>query len=173
MKSTSLKSLFISIALLSLVVILPEGSHAITGEDGSVWVGSEVDGLAVLGAPIGRRNGRSDWRHANVSDGLPQDWIMSVACAGPDAAWVGTYNRGVGRMSPRGFEPIVGLEQAWVQDLAVWNGDLWVATASGLFRVEDGVVEPVLETDVHTLYAGPKGLWVGAASGLWKIAEER
>ena len=38
MKSTSLKSLFISIALLSLVVILPEGSHAITGEDGSVWV---------------------------------------------------------------------------------------------------------------------------------------
>ena len=136
-------------------------------------MGSEDDGLAVLGVPIGRRNGRSSWRHVNVSDGLPQDWIMSVACAGPGAAWVGTYNRGVGRISERGFEPIKGLEQAWVQDLAVFNGDVWVATATGLFRVDDGVVVSVLETDVHTLYADSESLWVGAASGLWKIAKER
>ena len=98
---------------------------------------------------------------------------MSVACAGPGAAWVGTYNRGVGRISERGFEPIEGLEQAWVQDLAVFNGDVWVATATGLFRVDDGVVVSVLETDVHTLYADSESLWVGAASGLWKIAKER
>ena len=38
MQSTLLKSLFISIPLLLLATILPAESHAITGEDGSVWV---------------------------------------------------------------------------------------------------------------------------------------
>jgi len=38
MKNIWSKSLFVSIALFSLIFILPKGSPAITGEDGSVWV---------------------------------------------------------------------------------------------------------------------------------------
>jgi ligand-binding sensor domain-containing protein len=137
--------------------------------DGSIWLGSEDDGLAVRGVDIGRRNGRSPWRHVNQTDGLPQDWVMALACAGPGAAWVGTYNRGVGRLDVEGWHPVAGLERAWVQALAVERDALWVGTADGLFVVREGVVAQVGAVDVHELVVGQDTLWVGARSGLWKV----
>ena len=139
-------------------------------EDGSVWLGSEDDGLAVRGVSMGRRNGRSPWHHVNQTDGLAQDWVMALACAGPGAAWVGTYNGGVGRLDAAGWHGVEGLDHAWVQALAVTGDTLWVGTADGLFAVTGGVAEQVGPVDVHELVVGAETLWVGAVSGLWKVS---
>ena len=134
---------------------------------GEVWVGSEDDGLAVRGASIGSRNGRSDWHHVGRLDGLPENWVMAVACAGPGAAYVGTYRNGVGLVDENGWTPI--LEDVWVQFLLVDGEKLWIGTADGLFLRSDAGVQPVLEEDVHALYREDDSLWVGTRSGLLKI----
>jgi len=136
-------------------------------DTGEVWVASEDDGLAVLGLrDLGRRNGRSRWRQVNMLDGLPEDWVMDVACAGPGSAWVGTYRSGVGRIDADGWQPIVGLEGAWVQALELVGDDLWVGTADGLFVVRGDEVIRVGREDTRTLRAEEGRLWVGSRTGL-------
>ena len=134
---------------------------------GEVWVGSEDDGLAVRGVELGSRNGRSSWRHVGRLDGLPEDWVMAVACAGEGAAWVGTYRNGVGLMDEDGWTPI--LEDAWVQFLLVDGDGLWIGTADGLFFRSESGVEKILDEDVHALYREEDRLWVGTRSGLLSV----
>lgn len=133
-------------------------------DDGEVWAGSEDDGLAVLGVEVGHRAGRSKWSEVNRLDGLPEDWIMAVACAGPGAAWVGTYRNGVGRYDAAGWHPI--LEDAWVQALLVDGDTLWIGTADGLYASTEEGVSLVYADDVHSLYKEDQTLWVGTRSGL-------
>jgi len=131
---------------------------------GEVWVGSEDAGLAVRGADVGRRNGRSMWRQFGRLDGLPENWIMAVECAGPGAAWVGTYRNGVGRVDASGWTPL--LVNAWVQSLLADDDVLWVGTADGLYRSDASGVVRVLNEDVHALFREEDVLWVGTRSGL-------
>lgn len=135
---------------------------------GEVWVGSEDAGLSILGATVGRRNGRSSWRQFGRLDGLPENWIMAVACAGRGAAWVGTYRSGVGRVDASGWTPL--LEDAWVQALLVADDGLWIGTADGLFRSSSNGLSRVLTDDVHALYVDEGVLWVGTRSGLVGLA---
>jgi ligand-binding sensor domain-containing protein len=138
-------------------------------EGGAVWAGSEDDGLAVRGVAIGRRVGRGPWSHVNRFDGLPEDWVMDVACAEAGAAYVGTYRRGVGKVSARGWEPV--LPDVWVQDLAVDGDRLWVGTPDGLWVVDaNGPREVLAEVDVFAVMAVGDAVWVGTRAGLWSIA---
>ena len=139
--------------------------QAVAACGASTWVGSEDDGLAVRGLEIGGPNGRSDWHHVNALDGLPEDWVMALACAGPAAAWVGTYRNGVGKVDAGGWTPVPGLESAWVQALAVQGSTLWVGTADGLFRVTD-TAEQVTTDDTWTLGVDGGQLLVGTRAGL-------
>jgi ligand-binding sensor domain-containing protein len=132
--------------------------------DGEVWAGSEDDGLAIFGANIGTRRGRSRWRQFNRLDGLPEDWIMAVACAGPGAAWVGTYRNGVGRVDSTGWNPLI--EGLWVQALLPDGDRLWIGAADGLYLAEGEHIERVRGDDVHTLYKDGETIWVGTRSGL-------
>lgn len=132
----------------------------------SVWAGSEDDGLAVRGVELGSQNGRSDWHHVNALDGLPEDWIMATACDGAKAAWVGTYQNGVGRVDASGWKPIVGLETAWVQSLAVAGDTLWVGTADGAYRVRNGVPELISTEDVWAILPEGDSLILGTRTGL-------
>ncbi|MBM4366743.1 MAG: hypothetical protein FJ102_11055 [Deltaproteobacteria bacterium] len=131
----------------------------------STWVGSEDDGLAVRGVALGSRNGKGDWHHVNALDGLPEDWVMALACAGPQAAWVGTYRHGVGRVDASGYAPVAGLEDAWVQALAVDGDTLWVGTADGLYRVTDRA-EKLTSDDTWTVVVAGEELLVGTREGL-------
>lgn len=133
-------------------------------DSGEVWVGSEDAGVAVHGASIGRRNGRSMWHQFGRLDGLPEDWVMAIACAGPGAAWVGTYRSGVGRVDATGWTPL--LENAWVQALLADDDGLWIGTADGLYRAVDSGIQLVAEEDVHALFRDADRLWVGTRSGL-------
>lgn len=140
--------------------------QAVAACEASTWVGSEDDGLAVRGLSLGSRNGRSDWHHVNALDGLPEDWVMALACAGPSAAWVGTYRNGVGRVDASGWTAVPGLEAAWVQALAVQGNTLWVGTADGLYRVEGDLAEQVTTDDTWTLVVDGGQLLVGTRDGL-------
>jgi ligand-binding sensor domain-containing protein len=146
---------------------------------GAVFAGSEDDGLAVQGLKLGAPNGRSDWRHVNALDELPEDWIMATICAGKRAAWVGTYRHGVGRLDAHGWTAIPGLESAWVQSLAADGDTLWVGTADGVYRVSgahgdasQARVGRVTADDAWTLYVEPGVLWVGTRTGLRGYATE-
>ncbi len=134
---------------------------------GEVWAGSEDDGLAVRGVDVGRKMGRSTWRQFNRLDGMPEDWVMSIACAGPGAAWVGTYRSGVGRVDASGWHSV--LEDAWVQ--ALWaDGDvLWIGTADGLYRLDEAGIVQLTQDDVHSLLRDGDDLWVGTRSGLLQL----
>ena len=138
----------------------------------SVWAGSEDDGLAVRGVNIGSPNGRSDWRHVNALDGLPEDWVMATACAGERAAWVGTYQRGVGRVDSRGWHSVVGLEAAWVQTVVAHGAVLWVGAADGVFRVEDGVVEQVSAEDTWAILVEEGRVIIGTRTGIITLESE-
>jgi len=138
--------------------------------DGEVWAGSEDDGLAVFGAKVGQKKGRSKWRQFNRFDGLPEDWVMALACAGPGAAYVGTYRNGVGRVDANGWQPV--MEDAWVQALLVEGERLWIGTADGLYVAEGDEVQKVRSDDVHSLYRDGDVLWVGTRSGLLGLQEE-
>jgi hypothetical protein len=138
---------------------------------GEVWAGSEDDGLAIFGAEVGRQQGRSSWRQFNRLDGLPEDWVMAVACAGPGAAWVGTYRHGVGRVDAMGWHPL--LEDAWVQALLVDGDTLWIGTADGLYRSDGTDVESVRGGDVHSIHKHGSTLWVGTRSGVLQLGPSR
>jgi len=135
--------------------------------NGEVWAGSEDDGLAIFGANIGQRVGRSSWRHFNRLDGLPEDWVMSVTCAEPGAAWVGTYRNGVGKVDAQGWHPL--LEGVWVQALLSEGDRLWIGAADGLYLAEGETVIKLRGDDVHTLYRDGDLLWVGTRSGLMAV----
>jgi len=137
--------------------------------NGEVWAGSEDDGVAVFGAQVGQKKGRSKWRQFNRFDGLPEDWVMALACAGPGAAWVGTYRNGVGKVDAEGWHPL--LEDAWVQALLVEGDRLWIGTADGLYLAEGDRVEKLRGDDVHTLFREGETLWVGTRSGLMGLSE--
>jgi ligand-binding sensor domain-containing protein len=140
--------------------------QAIASCGGSVWAGSEDDGLAVRGVAIGSRNGRSDWNHVNVLDGLPEDWIMAIGCAGKNSAWIGTYRSGVGRVDSLGWHPIVGLEGAWVQALATSGDTLWVGTADGLYTVDGGTSRLVSEENVWSILVDGDQIVLGTETGV-------
>jgi ligand-binding sensor domain-containing protein len=139
--------------------------------NGEVWAGSEDDGLSVFGAKVGQQKGRSKWRQFNRLDGLPEDWVMALACAGPGAAWVGTYRNGVGKVDANGWHPI--MEDAWVQALLVDGERLWIGTADGLFLAHGDRIEKIRSEDVHTLFRDSESLWVGSRSGLIALDPEK
>ncbi|MAY81208.1 MAG: hypothetical protein CL930_10545 [Deltaproteobacteria bacterium] len=132
--------------------------------NGEVWAGSEDDGVSVFGAQVGQKKGRSKWRQFNRLDGLPEDWVMAIACAEPGAAWVGTYRNGVGKIDENGWHPI--MEDAWVQALLFEDDRLWIGTADGLYLAHNDRIEKVRPDDVHTLFRDGQTLWVGTRSGL-------
>ena len=89
---------------------------------------------------------------------------MAVACAGPGAAWVGTYRNGVGRVDSTGWNPLI--EGLWVQALLPDGDRLWIGAADGLYLAEGEHIERVRGDDVHTLYKDGETIWVGTRSGL-------
>jgi ligand-binding sensor domain-containing protein len=139
--------------------------------NGEVWAGSEDDGLSVFGAKVGQKKGRSKWRQFNRLDGLPEDWVMAVACAEPGAAWVGTYRNGVGKVDAKGWHPI--MEDAWVQALLVEEDRLWIGTADGLYLAHEDRIEKIRSEDVHTLFRDQGTLWIGSRSGLVGLNTEK
>ena len=107
----------------------------VQGSDGTLWVGTYDNGLAL-------RRPDGTWRHLTEDDGLPNGWVNPGAMAAlPDGSvLVGTLGGGLLRVTPAGevdrWTTADGLAGDDVTDIAVDGEDVWVATRSGLSRME-------------------------------------
>ncbi|MFT4256765.1 MAG: diguanylate cyclase [Pseudoxanthomonas sp.] len=150
----------------------------VQGGDGAVWLGHAA-GLDV-------------WRDGRLSpvpllrDGGPDPSVLSLAAAGDAGVWVGTYDRGVLRLSRNGaVVQRIGHEQGLPSPqvralLEEAGGGLWVGTSSGLAHFRNGRLlrvygreDGLAGTFVRALYRAPDGvLWIGTSDGLSTLAAD-
>ena len=132
---------------------------------GEAWVASEDAGVSWTDG--------SQWRHFDASTGLPDDWIMAVACDGVASAWAGTYQDGVWEMRGGKFQKLGGLPDDWILALDWGLDSLWVGTMGGLFVREQGfqAIEGLPHPAVHDLTAGNGEVLVGTEGGLVVLKE--
>ncbi len=125
------------------------------------WVGSEDAGASHFD---GRR-----WRHHDAETGLPDDWIMAVACDGQGRAWAGTYQDGLWTWDGQAWSQVPGLPEDWIQALTWSPQGLWVGTMTGLFFLGTEGVERVKglpHPSVHDLKWADGQLLVSTENGL-------
>jgi len=152
----------------------PEGLSAADADsvletrDGALWIGT-------LGQGLNRyREGRL--RKFTTADGLSSNVILSL-WQGPRAGtlWVGTGDGSLNRFDGRQFQTIVlGAGKMPARIFETRDGEMWVGTTRGLFRLRDGSIERVYTTadglpsdSVLTIIEAHDGtLWLGTGSGL-------
>ncbi|MED5373677.1 MAG: hypothetical protein VX899_21850 [Myxococcota bacterium] len=123
------------------------------------WVASEDAGVS-------QWTGRS-WQHHDGRGGLPDDWVMAVACEGREA-WAGTYDEGLWHYDGAQWSEIQ-VPDGWSLALARGEGGVWYGTLGGLFWVEDsGSVRGLWTPDprVHQVSVLGSLLAVGSEGGL-------
>ena len=144
----------------------------VTRTDGSIWIA-----------------GRALWRIAGekierLSDvlGLRAEWYSGMV-EGPDGSmWVGS-SEGVYCIKPDGkvqnFGVAEGLTTPRVTDLK-WDhdGNLWITTYGGLFRLAHGHVEAAVYPDhfggtsIQQIFEDNEGgVWVASATGLFQLTD--
>ncbi len=140
---------------------------------GGVWVGSGggvsyFDGKAWT--TYTRENTDSDGEEP--WDGLPSNYLYTVAVDGQDTLWCGTSS-GLSHFDGQDWETFTsedtGLISDWIQDLAFdADGDLWIATSWGVsvfdgarwtnYKKEDSLVD----NDVTVIFIDEEGgVWLG------------
>lgn len=156
--------------------------------DGTLWVGSNADGLAVLDIHDGT------WRRWTAAEqGLASDRVNAIVEDGTGGLWIGT------QAGLQHLDPVSGALTAVPTDsgplpashaekvatlLATDTGDLWIGTAAGLVRrTWDGglIGGPVQDSGegwpsaaILALAQDKAGrIWVGTATeGLWLLAPD-
>src|SRR4051794_2788661 len=135
--------------------------------EGGLWIGTVADGILRLHAGALTRVTRRD--------GLGDDRGTALRVARDGAVWVGSF-AGVDRIAG-GAVTRPGADGAAhpspVNDLLEEaNGDWLLAADNGLFRLEDGRIEPVTRPDgtglvqVDRLFADRQGnVWIGSPPG--------
>jgi signal transduction histidine kinase/streptogramin lyase len=115
---------------------------ATTSRDGSIWVGSEGAGLYQF-----RDN---HWKMFNESAGLSNLYVWSVSTDSQDRLWASTWGGGLFLKQGDRFITPPGLENVNVPmaaTLQAADGAIWIGTASGLIRYQNGVVKWFGEKD--------------------------
>lgn len=154
------------------------GSDIVLGlqmdEEGSLWV-------ATYGAGIARLSD-GEIRRYTTADGLTDDRTTTIATAGSDV-WIGSYDRGVIRISGDRVEPLLPdseLATLGIQSLLVDSErTLWVGTSGGgLHAVRRATFNSVTAPEgsagerVYSVdpAAADEGVWIGFEGGgvvLW------
>jgi len=114
-------------------------SVAARGAAGARGVAAAVALLALL-LPFAA--GAADVRVFNTANGLPSDWVTSLAPDPGGKLWVGTGNAGVYLFEPatgkgKGYRVSDGLSSDEITSIALFRGKVYVGTAAGL-SVFDG-----------------------------------
>jgi signal transduction histidine kinase/ligand-binding sensor domain-containing protein len=138
----------------------------LTARDGSVWVGSECDGLDRVLPRI-----LQTWAEAN---GLPA-MVRSVAENGDCTFWVATQTGGIYSYECGEFSKVV--DPAMVKtpvcysSLATHDGSVWVAGESFLYRFRQGrptkayVHGPIRREAIRAMCEDGNSVWLGTYSG--------
>jgi ligand-binding sensor domain-containing protein len=144
---------------------------------GVMWIGTS-------GGVIRYDSGKDDYRHYSVRNGLLANGVFNVTRVGGRIA-VGTYGGGLSMLDEstgqwQGYNIPEGLGDAFVyQTLQVANGDVWVATWTGVNRIIGGKLDDPAAWEIYTVANTQGGLpndWVyGLAEGrdgeLWLATE--
>ena len=156
-----------------------DSSYAIgsllTARDGTVWIGTEFDGL------FARRG--SEVRHFTTADGLPRDSIQSLYEDDRGTIWVGTGN-GTCRVASGKLE-CLSLEASQLV-MRIWRGfvddnegGVLIAGRGGLLRWKNGELSRLRvigldPAEIRTLFRGrDRSMWLGATSGLFRLSPPR
>ncbi len=143
--------------------------------DGGLWLGTEGAGVCLVrGGKITRYG---------AGDGVPGEVVYDMRQARDGRIWVAT-NKGVVRQSGNRFEPVsLPCEGPnWYYGLAMGEaGEVWMASAKGLYRWRDGRVtryrarDGLCDDDVQTVFfdAATGVLWAGTTSGLNRFKDGR
>jgi len=137
--------------------------------DGTIWVGTEGDGLFAI------RDGRVT-RHLTTADGLASNSVTSLVRDGSGGLWAGTFGAGLshlhdGRITTRTAAD--GLPSNYVFALQrSRDGALWIATNAGIIRLRDGKTHTFTASDglpgsiARVIRKDPHGgLWFGTNGG--------
>jgi len=133
--------------------------------EGSIWAGTKRG----LNQFLDRRT-----IPITTSEGLPSNDTGPVFQDAAGNLWVGTIGAGLARMEGAQTSVLTqrnGLSSDVISALGgSRTGEVWIGTAAGLNRLEQGRVSPVagLRSDsIRSLYTGQnQNLWVGTAEGL-------
>jgi ligand-binding sensor domain-containing protein len=103
--------------------------------------------------------------------GLPSSWVLDVAVDDQGTAHVATLKHGLVAISARGQVRAEPVPSAWLLELAVVRGVLWVGSQDGLFAgTGSRSVASLPGHEVHALVEWNDQLWVGSESGLFASA---
>ena len=146
--------------------------------DSTLWIGSG-NGLT--------RHSRGAFTTYAARDGLPVDFVRTLARDQDGRLWVGTYGGGLCHYEPPLTEtaftcygtadglPVPFVNALWIDQAGV----LWVGTDAGLSRYEGGrfvpaVTDASFRPDVKALLGDTGGtLWLGTGSGLYRLQDGR
>jgi signal transduction histidine kinase/ligand-binding sensor domain-containing protein len=103
------------------------------GRDGELWIGTEGAGLY--------RQQNGDWINFGYTNFSGSSYVWSLAKDVPGQLWVGTWGAGLFLQRGEHFEGAPGMEGAMMPMpalLAARSGGLWIGSAVGLGRYQDG-----------------------------------
>jgi PAS domain S-box-containing protein len=140
--------------------------------DGALWFGTN-NGIA-------RLDERGEIRTYTARDGIPLAEVNAITEARDGTIWIGLWPRGVVRLRGDRIQPFrpVGIgEDALVSAIHEDEaGIMWVATATGFFRIVGERAELVRLGDrveqpsVRSITPHPRGgLWLSTTGGLWHL----
>ncbi len=142
---------------------------------GRLWIGSR-DGLV--------RRDDDGWAGLAAAPGPPGPKITTITSAttgGDPAIWVGTFERGVGRLLDgawTGYDAADGLPSLEINALTFHNGVLWVGTNAGAAWFSEGRFRehPRLadlgQDAVTALLSDGDALWIGTSRGVARLSAD-
>ena len=152
--------------------IIPAGVRQIcTTPNGDIWT---------VGARIIQTSAQGTVRFG-IKDGLPHDRAMAIVNAIEGGVWLGTP-RGLVRFEDGKVKQLLttanGLQTNSIQALLIdRDKQLWIGTASGLYRLQGNQCEPFSSTgeqitDINCLFEDRDGnLWAGSSRGVTRIKD--
>ena len=110
----------------------------------------------------------------HVPNVLPGLSVQHVAVS-PEAVWVINRDLSVSRIDPRTNRIVAQVEGVKANNIAVGDGDIWVAEESGLAEIDPSTNEVArrvpLDADLSTLAVGGGAVWVADPEGgnVWRV----
>ena len=152
-----------------------DAAEVLETRDGALWIGT-------LGQGLNRyQDGRV--RKYTTADGLSSDLVLSLwQSPRTGKLWVGTGDGALNWLEGRRFGNIhLGAGKMPAQIFEAHDGEMWVGTTKGLYRLQNTSVVKVYTTEdglpsntvLAIMEARDRSLWLGTASGLSHFQHER